>query len=107
MSNGRRQAWSRRVAAWQSSGMTCREFAASAGVNPSTLAWWKWKLASRDEGAELGLTFFELTGVGQPACRPASGRGVTVQMGEAQVAVPVDFDEATLVRVLAVLRSCQ
>jgi hypothetical protein len=39
-----RREWARRVAAWRRSGKTSKEFAAVAGVNPSTLLWWSTKL---------------------------------------------------------------
>lgn len=40
-----RREWTKLVAAWQRSGLTAKAFAASRGVSPRTLAWWKWHLA--------------------------------------------------------------
>ena len=37
--------WSRIVAAWKKSGRPVDEFAASRGIAPRTLTWWKWRLA--------------------------------------------------------------
>lgn len=39
--------WARLVEAWKKSGETAAEFAATRGVKPGTLTWWKWKLTSR------------------------------------------------------------
>ncbi len=36
--------WSRHVSAWAASGLSCKDYAAKAGVNPRTLTWWKSKL---------------------------------------------------------------
>ena len=37
--------WAQLVAAWQRSGLTAKAFAVARGVAPSTLTWWKWRLA--------------------------------------------------------------
>ncbi|MCY1061743.1 hypothetical protein [Nannocystis sp. SCPEA4] len=39
--------WEERVEGWGRSGMTCKEYAAKIGVNPHTLAGWRWKLRKR------------------------------------------------------------
>lgn len=36
--------WSRHVATWAASGLSCKAYAAKARVNPNTLAGWRWKL---------------------------------------------------------------
>ncbi len=41
------RAWSRLVAAWNKSGKSADEFAASRGIAPRTLTWWRWRLASQ------------------------------------------------------------
>ena len=46
MARESRAAWERRVRRWELSGQTASEFAAREGVNPRTLAFWKWKLGS-------------------------------------------------------------
>lgn len=43
--------WARLVRKWQRSGATARAFGATHRVNPHTLAWWKWRLASTSDGA--------------------------------------------------------
>ena len=47
------------------SGLTRRDFAAKAGVNPNTLSWWRWKL---NQGSSGGATtrFLEVVEVEAP-----------------------------------------
>lgn len=48
-----RDEWCKRVARWQRSGLTAREFAEQAGLNAHTLTFWKWRLGRerREAGA--------------------------------------------------------
>ena len=39
--------WARLVAAWKESGKSAADFAATRGIEPGRLTWWKWKLTSR------------------------------------------------------------
>jgi transposase-like protein len=41
-----REVWAQRVARWQESGLTCKEFASEMGINAASLANWKCRLAS-------------------------------------------------------------
>jgi transposase len=59
------------VAAWQKSGKSADEFAASRGIAPRTLTWWKWRLASR-----------------APSPAPASLRLVPIQIEPAPLTPP-------------------
>ena len=43
--------WEERVEGWARSGQTVKEYAAKIGVNPHTLAGWRWKLRQRTAGA--------------------------------------------------------
>lgn len=38
--------WRAHVDAWKASGLSCKAYAAKAGINHRTLTWWKSKLAS-------------------------------------------------------------
>jgi hypothetical protein len=49
------------VAEWSAGGLTCREYAVRKGVSPSTLAWWKWKLASEGERLDDPVPPMEVT----------------------------------------------
>lgn len=109
MSETTRRRWVRRVAGWESSGLTCREYAARAGLKPATLAWWKWKLGRGSATEPAPLPFLELpAAVNRPACAPPGDeRGLVLHVGEVRVEVPADFDGPTLARVLGVLGACQ
>jgi hypothetical protein len=75
MAKSSRDEWRRRVAAWLASGLSCREFAAEAGLNPNTLSWWKWKLGSTVERRD-GEARQALTGAGgEEAAHPWAGWG--------------------------------
>jgi transposase len=54
--------WARLVEAWKKSGETAADFAATRGIKPGTLTWWKWKLASRTAAPaeELRLVAVEI-----------------------------------------------
>jgi hypothetical protein len=39
-----RAEWAKRVARWEGSGLTAKEFAAELGINPRSLVFWKWQL---------------------------------------------------------------
>ncbi|HUR85156.1 MAG TPA: transposase [Solirubrobacteraceae bacterium] len=58
--------WAQRVAKLEASGQSCKEYARRIGVNPNTLAGWRWKLrrnkASAGEEAQQGEpNFVEVT----------------------------------------------
>ena len=44
MARESRATWATRVARWTHSGLTAAAFAAREGVNPRTLAYWRWRL---------------------------------------------------------------
>ena len=54
--------WARLVAAWKASGRSAADFAATRGIEPSRLTWWKWKLTSRtaSPSEELRLVAVEI-----------------------------------------------
>ena len=47
-----REAWAKRIEKWKDSGVTAKEFATEIGVSPRSLAWWRWRLASKSSNAE-------------------------------------------------------
>ncbi|MCB9758379.1 MAG: hypothetical protein H6739_37135 [Alphaproteobacteria bacterium] len=76
--------WSVLIDAQEASGQSVREFAESRGLNPSTLAWWRWKLErTRGRAAErspfLELVVDEPTGTGVVLLE-IRGLGVQVQV---------------------------
>ena len=98
----RREFWAKRVAQWQASGLKAKEFARRQKVSEVSLKWWKWKLGSdarkRTRKRALSpLTFVEMTTAMQR-------EPLEIVLGSgARVRVPLDFDEATLARLLDVL----
>lgn len=92
-----RETWAARVREWKRSGLTAADYAEREGLNPRTLSWWSSELGrstlaiARPPVVEVML-----------AQRSASGLELILPSGM-KIAVPVDFDEATLGRLLTVL----
>jgi transposase-like protein len=102
-----RDVWAKRVRQWLESGQTAADFAASHGINPRTLTYWKWRLgreaASRqaESTASEPAQFVEVTP--PSSWWRASERIEVVVDDEVVVRVPNDFEAETLRRVLVVL----
>lgn len=99
--------WAVRIAAFEASGQTARAFARAHDLNPSTLAWWRWRLrreAERARGAaprcpapDAIPRFAELVIADQPMGL-ASG-GVVVNLGAVGATIHVDRStDLTLLR---------
>ncbi len=84
--------WSSVLAQAEASELSQRDFARSRGINPSTLAWWKWKLG-QDEFEESG--FLEVVVADDPT--------LWVQIGAAQIQVDSGTDVELLRRVVEAL----
>lgn len=115
MSRASRDTWAKRVERWQDSELPLREFASEAGVNPSTLSYWKWRLsreapksaarrrAAPRKTASLAvrpLSFVELTK--QAPARLVEPFEVELVSGE-RIRVPSSFEAEALARLLRVL----
>jgi transposase-like protein len=100
--------WEKRVEGLEASGRSCREYAKQIGVNPHTLAGWRWKLRQR---ARTGATpmrhgvganerdFVDVTK--QVAAALVAETGVIeVELGGAVVRVRGEVDGEMLARVL-------
>ncbi len=107
-----REQWSERIGAWDASGLSCREFACRAGVNGSTLSWWRWKLRGkrprprRSRRGSSRLPFVEVTKLTQAIEEEAGPRDddrLELTVGKVTVRLPHAFEEQTLARVLQVL----
>lgn len=104
-----REVWEKRVRRLCESDLTDVEFAAELGVNINTLRAWKYKLGaskrSRSRRAtQKKPTFVEMTA---PASAVAAASDLEVIIHGARVRVPVGFDDATLARVLSILRQAR
>jgi len=94
--------WSQIVARSHHTALTLREFAHQEGVNPNTLAWWRWKL--RDEERPSMGCFAEVVVVDPDGDEPHRGHGgLVVQVGAARVEVDVSSDLELLRAVVEVL----
>ncbi|MFY0535229.1 IS66 family insertion sequence element accessory protein TnpA [Nannocystis pusilla] len=89
--------WRAHVDAWKSSGLSCKAYAAKAGVNPRTLTWWKSKLASAGANGPAPASFRR-----QPQRRArAADDGTRADGGGARAvpqAVPADARAVCLAR---------
>ena len=105
-----RETWAKRVERWVDSGLTAKEFAAEAGLNPSTLSYWKWRLrakrpararqarAKSARGQVSPLSFVEV------ARAAAAAEPFEIELGSGvRVRVPGSFDAEALSRLLGVL----
>lgn len=108
MSRQTRETWIKRIAEWKQSGQDAPTFAASVGVTPRTLLWWRWRLGAEkrkrkatsievQRAAATPMTFVELatTSEGPPI--------EIVLRNEMRVRVGHAFDAALLCKVIDVL----
>ena len=84
--------WTKVLIDAEHSGLSIRRFALSKGLNPSTLAWWKWKLNQVPRGRESPNPFVEV--------ELASANPLQVQIGRAIVHVDRETDFGLLRRVV-------
>ncbi|WAS90966.1 IS66 family insertion sequence element accessory protein TnpA [Nannocystis punicea] len=96
--------WRAHVAAWKSSGLSCRAYAAKAGINQRTLTWWKSKLASAGAMGPAPASFVEVTE--QLTAPAAADVGVIeLDIGSARIRVRGRVETEALARVLDVLEA--
>ncbi|MCP3985632.1 MAG: hypothetical protein GY723_14675 [bacterium] len=95
--------WSQIVDRSHRTPLTLREFAHREGVNPNTLAWWRWKL--RGEESPTTRRFAEVVVVEPDGSdEPHRGDGrLVVQVGVARVEVDASADLQLLRAVVEVL----
>jgi len=92
-----RAEWSKQIALWRKSGLTAREYAAKAGLNPGTLKFWKYALGKEARSCPE----FPLVEV-----HSAAGRDDRLEIALVsghRVRVPGTFESDALRRLLAVL----
>jgi hypothetical protein len=105
-----REQWQERIRSFEASGQSAAAYARKHGIAPGTLSWWRWKL--RPEGRSprrrrrrsRAAEFVELSA---SAVVPASGERFELELGDVTLRIPADFDEASLGRVLGVLRGAR
>ena len=98
--------WRAHVDAWKSSGLSCRAYAAKAGINQRTLTWWKSKLATAGASGPAPASFVEVTE--QLAAPMVADAGVIeLDVGGVHVWVRGRVEAEALARVLDVLEARQ
>jgi hypothetical protein len=102
MARETRAIWAKRVKRWRRSGLGAVEFAEREGLKAKTLWWWSWRL-EREREAPARPAFVEVVSTAAAAGGSAGSNALEVMVGDARVAVPVGFDEATLRRLLRVV----
>lgn len=110
--------WRDRLARLARTNLSVEEFATREGVKPSSLKWWRWRLGSEAKKAQAfaplaraaglrGPTFVEIgSSPSQQQSGSATWYEVLLTNGRV-VRVPVAFDDATLVRILALAESAR
>lgn len=93
--------WQAHVAGWAQSGLSCKEYAARAGVHPGTLAAWKSKLGRTRTAAP---TFVEITEQVAITDGPDVGE-LELVVGRTLVRVRGRVEAEALTRVLDVLEA--
>jgi transposase-like protein len=96
--------WRALIAEQERSGMTAKEFAASRGITPTTLYWWRSQLGRRRQTTDLvpvEVVEHEVV-VGGRGQRDASF-ALEVD-GDLTLRIPAGFDEAELRRLVRALR---
>jgi transposase len=97
--------WREHVARWKSSGLSMKDYAATAGLNAGTMRWWsrKFELEPLSAVASGQLGFVE---VRAPVVVPASERLELVLRNGVVVRVPTVFDAGALRQVIALVEVC-
>ena len=114
-----REVWKKRLERWVDSGLTTKEFAAEIGVNPNTLAGWRWRLgaeARQKAAVQPQASFVEVVAplVSREAKPEKKSAAVTVAVEPIElvlptsgirVRVPARFDVSALRRVVDALEA--
>ena len=116
MARESRAAWALRIARWQRSGLTGDRFAEQEGVNPRTLAFWKWRL-KRDAARRIAarparpaakhVAFVELLAP-KPVAAPGETRSAAIEVVLPvgyRVRIAGGFERGALVELLDVLEA--
>jgi len=102
-SAAKREYWSRRAAAWKSSGLSQAQFARQEQLKVNTFRWWLHRLEETDVHfieVEDATTEMRMPGV------PADS-GVRLCAAGVEIHVDPDFNDRTLSRVITLLREIE
>ncbi len=105
-----REVWTKRVERWQDSGLSVKEFAREVGVNPHTLAGWRWRLkatasapAKASELCAQAVPQVAVDDFVEIVRQQPSDERIEVVMRSTTVRVPAKFDADALRRLFALL----
>ena len=98
--------WQTTVTAWQGSGLTAEVFSAKRGINPTTLCWWRGRLAreAAEPASELTLLRVEVAeveAIREPA--PAHSVLLCALVGPAELRIAIGTDPAYIGAVVAAI----
>ncbi len=105
---GTREQWAKRVREWRRSGLSAKEFAATAGVKRGTLTHWAWRLgkesreAARSEAPERPAAAGDIFAIVPRRCDAAFELELC---GGRRLRIPEEFSAEALGRLLSVLES--
>ena len=98
---GTQDKWREHVEQWTSSGLSAVQYSERAGINPRTLAYWKWRLG-RDAPVSVAPSGAAVAAVVQ--VRAPEERWFELELsGGRRLRVPASFDSATLRRLIGVV----
>jgi transposase len=108
-----REIWTKRVARWQASGLSAKEFASELGISAATLQHWAWRLrqgkVSKSEAAVSSRPSLQVVEV--VAAEPVTQRSEAAEPYEVmtpaglRVRIPRNFDRESLRRLLSAVLS--
>ena len=98
----REERWRRLLSLQSASGLSLREFARRRGLSANTLGYWKYRRRIATAGSApriVPVTLIDEPNVG--------GGELTIEVGDAVLRIPPDFDVERVARVVSLLRrSC-
>lgn len=98
------QRWTRIIDQQEASGLTIRAFAETVGVNPRTLAWWRWELGrTQAKKPEPSALAFVEVALEPEADRDAAPLVIELDGCDAHIRVDARTDLRLLRRVLEAL----
>ena len=96
--------WREHVARWKSSGLSLKEYAATAGLNGITMRTWARKFESEASSMSNGRAGF--VEVRAPGVSPVNERLELVLRNGVVVRVPTAFDAGALRQLIALVEVC-
>ncbi|MCH9685103.1 MAG: hypothetical protein K0V04_26940 [Deltaproteobacteria bacterium] len=106
--------WRRHVQRWKASGLSRRDYATLAKLNPQTLSWYAWKLKSvlgkpntskNNRPATAAVELAPGVPVVEVLPAPTTASSIEVDLDDITIRIPVDFEASALARLLDILEA--